>query len=143
VLNGSAHAAQRPHDHHIDLSSAGHGEQSIERGPACLEARNPVVDELGQQPSPLPDVPLQLLHLIVGRLSRRGDPVRPDQVRDLPAGLAFPDDRQDLLVGELAPFRRSSSERRTSCYTWRITGGRSHQISRPKKTLEGISSNRP
>jgi hypothetical protein len=37
-----------------------------------------------------------------------GDAVRANQVGDLPPGFALADDRQDLLVGELAPFHRSS-----------------------------------
>src|SRR5215813_5278913 len=45
-----------------------------------------------------------------------GDAVHATQVRDLAPGLAFFDDRQDLLVGELAPFHRSSSEQRASFY---------------------------
>ena len=35
--------------------------------------------------------------------------MRATQIRDLPTGFAFFDDRQDLLVRELAPFHRSSS----------------------------------
>src|SRR5262245_4692407 len=54
-----------------------------------------------------------------------GDPVRATQVGHLPTSFAFLDDRQDLLVAEFAPFHRSSSERRTSSYPWRIRGGRS------------------
>jgi hypothetical protein len=37
-----------------------------------------------------------------------GDPVRPAQVRHLPPGFAFLDDRQDLLVAKFAPLYRSS-----------------------------------
>jgi hypothetical protein len=60
--------------------------------------------------------PLHLteLHATVFRLPAvvrlLGDPVCAAQVRHLPTGFAFLDDRQDLLVGELAPFHRSSSE---------------------------------
>jgi hypothetical protein len=45
-----------------------------------------------------------------------GNPMRPTQVGDFPTGFALFDDRQDLLVGEFAPFHRSSSERRASFY---------------------------
>src|SRR5262249_52302589 len=53
------------------------------------------------------------LPAVVGLL---GDPVHATQVGDLPPRFALFDDRQDLLVGELAPFHRSSSERRASFY---------------------------
>jgi hypothetical protein len=42
--------------------------------------------------------------------------MRATQVGDFPTGLAFLHDRQDLLVGEFAPFHRSSSKRRASSY---------------------------
>src|SRR5689334_15359583 len=59
---------------------------------------------------------LQSLHLARLHRAKRGlpavvrllrDPVRPTYVRHLPARLALFHDRQDLLVGELAPFHRS------------------------------------
>src|SRR4029453_5981143 len=76
------------------------------------------------QALPLPPLPPAVLPLpaVIGLV---GDPVRATQVGDLPTGFAFLDDRQDLLVGEFAPFHRSSSERRTSSYPWRIRGGTS------------------
>src|SRR5689334_3753715 len=65
------------------------------------------------------------------------DAMRPTEVSDFSSGLAFLDDRQDLLVGVRAPFHRSSSERRTSFYAAdRIKGGRSIALRRP-----GLHSN--
>jgi hypothetical protein len=42
-----------------------------------------------------------------------GDPVRAAQVGHLPAGFAFANDLENLLVGEFAPLHRSSRVRRT------------------------------
>src|SRR5439155_10891799 len=59
-----------------------------------------------------------------------GDAVGATQIGDLASGLAFLDDRQDLLVGELAPFHRASSESGgPSFYAGRIIGGRSTELS--------------
>ena len=53
------------------------------------------------------------------------DSVCSAQVRDLPTGFAFLDDRKDLLVDEFAPFNRSSWERRASFYGVANNWGRS------------------
>lgn len=74
MLDRAADAIERPHDQHIDLSTASHPEQPIERGAAGLDAADAFINELCQLPATFTDEAFQLGELVLGCLFGGADP---------------------------------------------------------------------